>query len=150
MTVTVASFRVDFPEFADTVRFPDSGIQRWLTLAPQFHNADRWGDSFDLGVGLYTAHFVALGALNAQQAAGGGVGGVGLGMIASQGGGSLNVSFDTSSVADEGAGHWNMTTYGLQRRELIRLFGAGPLQVGAGVSGGFASAAAYAGPYTYL
>lgn len=33
MTVTVATFRADFPEFADTNKYPNSTIQYWLAIA---------------------------------------------------------------------------------------------------------------------
>lgn len=148
MTVTASSFRVSLPEFADTVRFPDALISRWIIIAGKFHNPDRWGDLLDHGVELYTAHRVVLSAMSTEQVAGGGMPGVGMGVVASQGASKVNVSFDTGATNEEGAGHWNMTTYGMQWRELLRLMGAGPLEIDAG-SAGTESASAWTGPFAY-
>jgi hypothetical protein len=41
-TVTVASFRASFPEFASADIFPDSSITFWLNWAYLLLNADRW------------------------------------------------------------------------------------------------------------
>lgn len=145
MTVTNASFRATFPEFASTTRYPDTAVDLWLAQALRSHDAFRWGDSLDLGVCLYTAHRLALGALNAAAAAAGGVPGYGIGVVASQGASKVNVSFDTGSGTHADDGHWNMTTYGTQWRELMRLAGAGPLQVGG--DDYEPTPAAWAGPY---
>lgn len=40
----IALFRTDFPEFADSARFPDSTITFWSGLGEQLISEDRFGN----------------------------------------------------------------------------------------------------------
>lgn len=127
--VTVASFRADFPEFADATRYPDTRVQFWLTLAYKRLNVVRWADLLDYGVELFTAHNLALAP---RLGAGGSAGAPGLttGLQTSKSVGSVSVSYDVSTGVVEGGGNWNLTAYGVQWLQLAGIVGAGPLQVG--------------------
>jgi hypothetical protein len=43
MSVTPATFRADWPEFADVVSYPDAAINFWLNYASKFQNTEVWG-----------------------------------------------------------------------------------------------------------
>jgi len=128
MSVTAASFRVNYPEFASTTVFPDAGVNYWLTVAALLLNVDRWYDALDLGTELFIAHHLVLEAQAAKTAAVGGVPGVGSGLVASKGVDKVNISYDTTSSIEEGAGHWNLTIYGTRFISLARMFGSGPVR----------------------
>lgn len=132
VTVTIAQFRQDFPEFANTTRFPDAALTFWLTLGSLLINADRWGEVVNFGVELYMAHNLALEAMAQKQAANGGVPGAASGMLNSKSIDKVSAGYDTSSVAEEFGGNWNLTTFGQRLYRLMQQFGAGPLQIGEG------------------
>lgn len=129
MTVTPDSFRVDFPEFADNVAYPDSGITFWLTVAGKLLNTLRWQDMLDTATELFVAHQLVLERQAQKSAAKGAVPGVTTGAISSKTVGPVTQAYDTSAGIDEGAGHWNLSTYGIRLIQLCSLFGAGPIQV---------------------
>jgi hypothetical protein len=131
-TITIAQFRADFPEFASTTKYPDASLTFWLTLGGLLINAGRWGDVVNFGVGLYIAHNLALEALAQRQAAGGGIPGAASGMLNSKSVDKVSAGYDTASVAEEFGGNWNLTTYGQRLYRLMKQFGAGPVQIGAG------------------
>lgn len=149
MTVTAASFRTTFPEFANVATYPDPQVNFWLAASVSQFNAGRWGTLLDLGVSLYVAHQVSLQAKAVKAAAFGGVPGAATGPVASKGVDKVNVSYDTGSVAEEGAGHWNMTIYGQQYIRLARQIGMGPVQIDAQTAQGGVSltTGAWPGPY---
>lgn len=125
----VALFRADFPEFADSVRFPSSTITLWSNLGEQLISADRFGSTFTQAVELFTAHNAVLAAGNVSSTAAGGMPGQTGGIVSSKAVGSVSVSYDTASAMETGAGHWNQTTYGRQYIRLARLIGQGCYQL---------------------
>jgi hypothetical protein len=129
MAVTVNVFRQDFPEFADDGSYPDSAVIFYLTLAGKLLNEARWGDVLDMGTELFIAHNLVLERNAQKTAAAGGVPGQNSGPLASKAVGPVNASYDTSAGIEEGAGHWNLTIYGTRFISLVRMFGAGPIQV---------------------
>jgi hypothetical protein len=126
------TFRTTFPDFADTIRWPDAQVQFWLDLASTIMDAYRWGPWYDLGQALYTAHNLAI---SAQEAKTGGAGTV-IAPTASKGAGPLSVSYDIDAVTYRNAGAWNMTTYGIRYYELRQMIGSGGIQLGACASPG--------------
>lgn len=123
-------FRAAFPAFADTTKYPDASIQFWLTWAPNLLNADRWGPLLDLGVQLFVAHNLSIDG--PAVAAGGAAGNPGS-VVGPQSEGHVDkvgYSRDASVAMLPGAGHWNLSTYGLRYKQLVALVGAGPIQVG--------------------
>lgn len=124
-----ALFRTDFPEFADSVRFPDSTITFWSSLGEQLISKDRFGNMHTQAVELFTAHNIVLTAGNVAASVTGGLPGGSGGPVASKAVGSVNVSYDNASVMLPNAGHWNQTTYGRQYIQLVRLLGNGCYQL---------------------
>ncbi len=129
MTIDAATFRANFPEFGSTSSYPNAQVQFWLAAAYNFVNADRWGNSTDLGAQLWTAHNLALEARAQAEAAAGGVPGQTTGPVSSKSVGGVSLGFDTGASTEEKGGHWNNTVYGTRFLRLAKLFGAGPVQV---------------------
>ena len=149
--MTIAQFRESCGKaFADSAVYPDPDVQFWLTAAHTLLVPERWGgedsDLYKLGTQCFVAHYITVDALMAKEAGNGGIGGLRGGMIASEGGDKVNVSFDMASVAEDGGGQWNQTVWGKRYYRLARIVGAGPVQVSAESGGDNVSASAWAGP----
>jgi hypothetical protein len=125
----IGQFRASFPEFADIVRYPDSQLNFWASLAEAQVSARRWGTQTFMGVFLYVAHEVTLSAQNQNAANVGGVPGGTSGPVNSKTVGSVTASYDTAQTAEKDAGYWNLTVYGKQFIRLARLFGVGAVQL---------------------
>lgn len=131
--LTPATFRLQFPPFANTAMYPDRQVQFYIGMATKLLRSDRWGDMIKEGYALFTAHFLALDRLAATQPGGAsGVPGTAVGVINSGSVDKVSFGKDVQSVMEDDAGHWGMTTYGSQYLRFARMFGAGPIQVGAG------------------
>lgn len=144
--ITDAIFRTNYPEFADKARFPVPQVAYYLTLAPKLINEPRWGNVFDTGVELFIAHNVALErrALDEKN----GVPGMAPGIVSGKSVDKVSVNYDTQSGVMPGAGHWNLTIYGMRFIKLSRMFGAGPIQVGIGFNPPFSMGSdAWPGPW---
>jgi len=136
MTVTVASFRGDLPEFTDPQVYPNAMINRYITLGVAFQNSFRWDPAIiDYGTELFVAHNCVLDARNSAASAAGGIPGTVQGVQASKGVDRVNVTYDTAAVTLENGSFWNMTTYGIRFLQLARQYGSGGLQVGTGPCG---------------
>lgn len=148
MTVTVDSFRAEYPEFADAGRYPSPMLQTAIVLAGKMMDGARWGDLLDHGTSLVVAHRATMRRKAMVDATFGKIPGAASGPVSSKGVDKVNMSFDTAAVNEEGAGHWNLTTYGQEYIRLARIIGMGPVQIGApdanssAPTGGF-----YAGPF---
>jgi hypothetical protein len=143
VTITVASFRVDFPEFGSTTNYPSSGISYYLALSGLLLNKRRFGqpgatvtnppnNMYDMAQELFVAHHVVLEATAQRAAAVGGVPGSVTGPISGKTTGPISVSYDPGSVVSTDAGFWNQTVYGLRFWRMMQMFGAGPVQLGVG------------------
>lgn len=122
-------FRADFPEFTDTVRYPDSQLTFWATLATAQVNACAWGDLTNLGIELYVAHELTIAAQSQKSASVGGVPGTMGGVPNTKTVGSVTVGYDSTATSEKDAGYWNLTNYGKQFIRLARIFGAGVIQL---------------------
>lgn len=120
------TFRALYPEFASTTTYPDVMLTQWLAVGTMMLNGPRWAEALDLGLGLFMAHNITLGALNAKAASKGAVPGQQLGPLSSKSAGAVSASYDISSGIEPGAGHWNLTTYGTRFIQLAGWMGAGP------------------------
>jgi hypothetical protein len=127
--ITPSKFVTDFPEFGNESMFPLSGITFWATVAALLINP-RFGSILNLAMELFIAHNLALEAFAQAATDNGGIPGLNRGVISSEAGSALNVSYDTANASYQNAGHWNLTTYGTRLRDLTMIFGAGPIQVG--------------------
>jgi hypothetical protein len=146
MTVTVASFRVAFPTFADLATYPTPQVQFWLDLGTNLHNAERWGTLLDPGLQLYIAHQLSI-EYQSQKAAKSGQGpGQIAGAITGASVGKVSYSRDATSALNPLDGHWNLSSYGLRWKQLSGLVGAGPIQVGAPSAGEMTAAYGWPGP----
>lgn len=134
MTISVAQFRVDYPEFGSTVSYPNSQVSYWLEVAYSMLNAGRWGRQLDIGAELFIAHHVAIEAKAMAESANGGIPGTQVGPVNSKSVDKVSMGYDTGAGIQEGAGHWNMTIYGTRFIRLARMFGAGPVQIGIGAA----------------
>lgn len=114
----VAQFRESFPEFADANRFPDPVVTMWLTVGEAQVSAERFGGVYDQALGLFTAHNVLITS-NSGAA----------GAIHQKKVGAVTVQYDNMGAMLPGAGHWNQTSYGRQFAQMLRLFGAGCVQL---------------------
>ncbi len=131
MTVTVTSFRSDFPEFGDTTKYPDSLITYWLTAAGLMLDPVRWDTWLDLGTENFIAHNIVMEAQAAAAAANGATPGTSQGgVVSSKSVDKVSVSYDVGSAAEKDAGHWNMTIYGRRYIKMARQIGMGPIAVG--------------------
>lgn len=148
-TVTVDSFRAAFPAFADPMAYLGPEIQFWIDLGSKLINQGRWGDLAAYGLQLFVAHNLAL---EAARCSGGGSGAPGaiVGALSSASVDKVSYSRDASAAMETGAGHWNLTTYGMRYIRLVRMIGAGPIQVGVpvGATNGN-SPAGWPGPFPY-
>lgn len=128
--MTPADFRAHFPEFASDTLFPDSQIEFWSGVAEQVVSERRWGKLREQGMELFIAHNLMLGVQAQAAAAAGGVP-TGLnGAVSSKSVGSVSVSYDNGLGAEDGAGHWNQTSYGRRYIDLVRtLIGQGCIQL---------------------
>jgi hypothetical protein len=128
----IATFRAAFPEFANITKFPDAMVTYWADIAEWRLDSRRWGAAKQNGVYLYVAHQITLAAQNVATADVGGASGAQSGPVNSKTVGAVTVAYDTAQTAEEGAGFWNLSTYGKQFYHLVRLFGAGPVQLSGG------------------
>ena len=123
-------FRLDFPEFADSIQYPDSLIAFWLGVAASLVNASRWMELTNLGLELVTAHHLVLSARDELATATGGVPGELKGPTSSKSVDKVSISYDTSAATLSDAGMWNLTSYGVRFLGLARMMGAGGYQTG--------------------
>lgn len=125
----IGQFRIDFPEFCEAARYPKSTITWWSNLGEKLISEERFGDCWLNAVELFTAHNISLAAQNVKDSAAGKVPGSRGGAVNSKAVGPSSVSYDNASSMEDGAGHWNQTTYGRQYIQLARLMGHGCIQL---------------------
>lgn len=125
----IATFRENFPEFADVAAYPDSTVTFWSTVAEKMVIECVWQNMYSEGVQLYVAHELVLARQNAQAASTGGLPGQGGGIANSKTVGSVSVGYDATTQSEKDAGWWNLTNYGKQFYRLMQIFGAGVIQL---------------------
>ena len=130
VTVTVASFLQGHQEFSDASTDEDAAY--YLALAGVMLSADRFGEAIDIATELFMAHHLSLEVMQRAEARRGGQPGAARGILSSASVDKVSYSYDTASVSEAGAGHWNLTIYGKRYWRLVQMFGAGPVQVGIG------------------
>lgn len=128
MIVTAQNFTVDFPEFSDAAKFPLPQVNLWLTAASNFVDEERWGDMAKIGVELCAAHHLAIFAQNVKAAAGGNAGALS-GQVTSKSVDKVSVGYAENKGVIDGAGGWNLSTYGIQYLTFANMFGAGGIQL---------------------
>jgi hypothetical protein len=129
MAVTAAQFRQDFPEFAETARYPDAQVAFWLSLADSQLSEQRWGSLHERGVELYAAHHLVVSARQTETAAKGGAPGAVSGPATAKAVDKVSASYDTGAVTLDQGAFWNMSVYGIQFLWWARMMGAGGIQL---------------------
>lgn len=129
MTVSNASFRADFPEFSNAITFSDQQVNFWLNFVNiQLSSSPTdWGVWLDPATELLMAHNLAIEAVN-MRAGANGIPGAIAGPVASKSVGGVSVSYSGAAVI-EGAGDYNLTTYGLRFTRMASMVGSGGLQL---------------------
>lgn len=130
MDLDIAQFRTEFPEFADTTRYPDSQITFYGTLAESLLCENVWTTTWPFAVKLYVAHEITLAAQYVSSSLIPGQSpGAPTGITSNKAVGQVSVGYDTQTTAEKDAGWWNSTAYGRQLYRLARMFGAGGYQL---------------------
>lgn len=136
--IPVATFRAYMTAFADAAIYPDDLCGFYLSMAHQYVRPERWaGDSFAWGQMLWAAHFITLDAWDSKAAAAGKPAGSVSGLATSKSVGAVSVGYDMTTASEEGAGHWNQTSYGRRFWAMMNLAGMGGIQL-TGLSGSLA------------
>ena len=118
--LTVNEFRMRNPSFVDE-KFTEEQVRLRLTLADRFLSESIWSDVVirDHAIELYAAHFLTMSEREASDA----------GLVSSMSADGVSVSYDTTTAAEASAGMWNETVYGRELWSLMRVFGAGAVQL---------------------
>jgi hypothetical protein len=124
-----ATFRADFPEFADTTAYPDTQVNFWIGIASKLVSLDRWADLTDFGIELLVAHNLVLWKQSAIAVAAGAIPGQSSGVVSAKAVADVSKSYDTTVASVEGGGNYNLTTYGTRYLEFVSIFGAGGYQL---------------------
>lgn len=124
-----STLREHFPEFADDTLYPDGSVDFWFTVSDRALSLAVWGDLWDQGCELYVAHHLAIAARDQLAAEVGGIPGEVRGPQTAKSVDKVSVSFDAGAVTHQDAGFWNMTTYGIRFYNLVRIVGAGGIQL---------------------
>jgi hypothetical protein len=125
----ISQFRVNFPEFADTTKYPDAMISFEAAIAERQVRQDIWTNMWPTGVSLYVAHNIAISAVDRKTSSFGGTPGTSAGIVNQKAIGGASASYDATTQTEAGGGHWNRTTYGQRFLRLARLFGARAIQL---------------------
>jgi hypothetical protein len=128
MPVAPSDFTAAFPEFTDASDYPVEQIAFWLNTGYQQLNTRRFGIQAGLAVMLFAAHNVVLSARARKATRTGQVPGVVQGALTSKALGGVSAGYaDNTSI--DGAGAWNLTTYGQRLYQMMRVASAGPTYV---------------------
>ena len=122
MTVTVSSFQADFPAFSSA---PTASIQFWINVAGQLLDPSVWDTLLDPATELFVAHNVTLepgwpGAVASS---------TNVGPLASKTVAQASASYDIAAGTIDGAGSWNLTTFGTRFYALREQMGAGGFEM---------------------
>jgi hypothetical protein len=124
------TFRLHFPAFADTTRYPDPTVQFFIDMATVMCSPGVWCNLQQMGVELMTAHFLAMQQYAMQGGTGPGmVPGMASGVRTSKSVSKVSVGYDASVTAMEGWGPWNYTIYGQQYAWYAQLVGTGGFEM---------------------
>lgn len=126
--MTPAEFKVLYPEFASE---SDTRIQLCLDEAATMMDRCRWSQWYEKGLGLYTAHQIAIANYNAATASGAG----GVSAVANANDwttkrvGDVSVTKDSAVAGKLVDNPWLKTTYGQEWVYYQKLAGIGAVAV---------------------
>ena len=113
MAVSIATFRIRFPEFSDNSEFPDPRIQLFLDDVVLLHIGSdelRWNGKYDIAQAYLAAHLLSKGTGSEA-----GDSTSKSGSVSSTSAGGVSVSRDTvTKDRSEGDGFYMSTSYGQQ------------------------------------
>lgn len=142
----VVNFRQAFPEFANGPNYPTAELTVWFTVAEEFvNNKVRWKKLLELGRQLFVAHNLVMNRRNQDAVANGGIPGEATGPVNNKSVDKVSVGYDVNAAAIEGAGNWNLTSYGQRYIQIARMVGIGGLQIGIGCGPAYG---AWTGPWS--
>ena len=101
----------------------------WYGLAEVQVRQCVWKSQTNLGRSLYVAHEITISAQNKKSAMVGGTPGTSGGIANTKTVGGVSVGYDAATTTEKDAGWWNRTTYGQQFIRLVRIYGAGAIQL---------------------
>lgn len=129
--INESDFRQAFPVFADLDVYPTAQFNFWLKFSNKMMNECRWADLYDEGQMLFVAHYLVLYAREneAINNSGAEYAGQVQGIETSKSVDKVSVSLDVSKITLDDAGHWNLTTYGIQFYQLLSMIGMGGVQL---------------------
>ena len=144
--LTSQQFRADFSEFSSTTIYPNAMVNFYINLSAGMLNVNRFLDQYIYAQELFTAHCITIEAKSLKEASTNGIPGtMSAGIPSSKTVDKVAITYDIATIMDPNAGHWNMSTYGIRLWQMMRIFGAGPIYVGAGAAP-VLSGPAYVGP----
>ena len=91
-------------------------------------------DQLDVAAELFAAHNLTLEVRAQAESKNGGIPGQQVGPVNSKSVDKVSIGYDTGSGIEADAGHWNLSIYGTRFIRLAKMFGAGPIQIGIGVT----------------
>jgi Protein of unknown function (DUF4054) len=126
---TPAQFRLDFPAFRSPRDYPDETIEFWVAVVTNQMTLDpnRWAENLLLGQELFVAHMLTL-ERNNQLVTARGRAAMATGGAVSRSVGGVNVAYDLSGAYSDGAGFWNLSSYGQRFWYMLNQAGMGPVQ----------------------
>lgn len=129
--VDVATFRANFPEFADSTKYPDPQINFWTGISPVYLNPCVYTDAptLDFVTQLFIAHNITISRLNQFTAQVGGIPGAVAGPTTSKTVDKVSYTSAAQLVALDNGGSWNLSQYGIQFLQIARMWGAGGRQL---------------------
>lgn len=129
--MTVAGFRAIFPEFASVDAYPDARVSFALNEASVRLLPGVWGELLESGLAYYAAHRLALSSVLVKAPGAGAATATPLappGIVTSKAVGGVSKSMDVSIGSVDGAGDFNLTTYGRQFASLAATVAVGAMQ----------------------
>jgi hypothetical protein len=130
MTVSVPSFRSDFPEFSNSGIYADSAVTFWLNLGVQLFDPAVWSTLVDMATELFIAHNLVLEQQAGNSVNNGGVPGINSGPLSSKSVSKVSASYDSGASTLEGWGNFNLTVYGTRLATFMQMAGQGGIQTG--------------------
>ena len=123
--MTPCSFRIQYPMFNEEA-YPDAVVFRWLAFCELQISKKRWGNIYEQGLGLLTAHNLFL---ENKEMTAGGIEGLNAGVVnsISKSAGSVSKSYgyDIGATSLGGEGILNLTIWGKQFYRLSRMVTGG-------------------------
>ena len=128
---TKETFLATHPQFANLV--PESIIVFYVNLANHSLSYARWGESWEMGMTLFIAHYLTLYLMATANMGADPIASqvishsIAQGQVASKSAGSLSKSYDYGSVDNDlnGWGAWKLTFFGQQFATIAKLIGKG-------------------------